>query len=1573
MASNTPATEDPCNSAATDEETIALKKKRSRRVSFADREITSVHIFNRDEDYETPPNTSSAEKRKEISEAEKEVQEFFGNLVDGDDWKDLWPVGGADGDGAVRKSFFRPAESPSPGSSIVGSATSNDDEDNFFGPVSASFIRPGRLSDSAASDDTHDVTMDSTFFSMHYRSLARSESGGELKTATEVEFIPEEKTPSLVTTPPAPGSSMVLTKAKKPTGQHILDVDKASGGRDSNDMSLVGERLHSYDYERLSPGLEALLAEGKKGLLDVSVSESLESMSLKRLVSTIDESGSCHVHKRNDGDEEPGNVDKLGITAAAVSPARIGLDEANGIAMLNLADRVNPDCSSNRNEDPGANMSTNDHNQTMNQPNKLQNPKHMDKVHQNSTETGVVADTRLPCLGDGTPSDIYRDIRQTDLSRQPESPQPSVEDWQQQNQHSPKDGRTYGVVQNSDKSHQSPAFGSMSSLFAKQQLILSNTIKSGMLLSYVTPSPRQSGSFLSKEYIKRDGIVSSINKSGSDFKIFEPSPLASSLKDAIEKSKLKLSKFRSPASALNNAAEDSNKNVNGKLMHVPIVNLENHLSSVDLENNELERATCMGGDIIGTPRNCGSVSKTEVATGLAGNEEPTISVSPPAIPNGTVAKQITEECSPSQFTGSQKEDRYRTLIAANGMGGTLVIPSPQYAAVEVNLEDRNGVATTNASNKFVSSPVKRLDQKMSSLMDYQDSLTDLKQKLLYTEPVDIGSVLDRNSIDRSSHIHYSVVAENPVSCSGALSSIPVSKINHFEDGCQVKQIDRTESYIPKVQHVLKTSVNSLTHLREGNKVNFLSGSRNVVYSTDPAHFEAVPHMKIRSKTYPCGSASCINERWLKSPLMNELTQGPIRKDLSQCPSDKDPCIASHIKFHPLRFPNSNCNSDGNDVSALPLRNPQDGSPAPDIRVFSNRKRRIGEVVLGDADHADEIRRIRKSSSNQGGQGPDVDFTLEHSRGSGHAKELVRGGTVLRRWSDQDLVFLLAFSAVLASATFLHTKSNFAIKWKELYFSVFPITPIKAVVMHAATCYLMISLKFSADTKELLSPSIDKLNIRKIDVLQGILDHLQKAKRFQMICSQIQSQEMRDPSGKVREKRVDEARLLLCKLAYEKARLQLTSIKHEKLQKILQQLSSAIQNSQILKSTSFSNPSVPSEREVPRVEVSGEMVVAMGHEVEALEREIKSLAKSFHSYCKLKGEPCSSETIVLVNDHLKKRTSCRFIHEHLQLWVVEDLGNSIGQLNIVLSYRGLICQRFTIGACPVPSISISNELNETNIEKTFPSINACTAFAYVLNSEFAKEFVGNKNLSLATQITSSRLHNMLDVVEEVQLAQIGIRNLVQATFHSLSDERLGLHLSFINFNSFRRVMVTLDVTCLKRGVYPSELVPIELQASVAGAHKSLPEPLSAKINVAVQSLRVGYSRIIRLCKCVSQVVETRAMKPLVSETRAMLLAKAVDISLCWPAMYEGLRVIGRRHPWSWDDVLFLFIADRKKKLCIQLLDLKIEISSMDHIVCGLQLKEPFEQKNTVWIDKDGARRGTLLWARFSASTNTLRIL
>lgn len=185
------------------------------------------------------------------------------------------------------------------------------------------------MSDSAASDDNHDVTMDSTAFSMHYRSLAMSESGIDLKTPTGGKLFFEEKTP----TTSNKGSSMVFTLGKRLIPKSTLPSTEASANQSSNDMSLVGENPNKYDYEKLSPGLDALLAESRENLLSVSISDDITSVSPKRNAGQVSSSvdhGNDLVNLSDSVRKGSVWIDSNSVMNGDQSDARIDFGDRNG-------------------------------------------------------------------------------------------------------------------------------------------------------------------------------------------------------------------------------------------------------------------------------------------------------------------------------------------------------------------------------------------------------------------------------------------------------------------------------------------------------------------------------------------------------------------------------------------------------------------------------------------------------------------------------------------------------------------------------------------------------------------------------------------------------------------------------------------------------------------------------------------------------------------------------------------------------------------------------------------------------------------------------------------------------------------------------------------------------------------------------------------------------------------------------------------------------------------------------------------------------------------------------------------
>jgi len=114
------------NAQSEDETTVALKKKRLRRVSFADNEITSVHVFRRDDDSSSSPSEAPSDPsivgffRDLASDSEdddKEQPQLHEEAEDGNSF--LRPIGSPytggsstadEGDGALRLFPFSSAK-----------------------------------------------------------------------------------------------------------------------------------------------------------------------------------------------------------------------------------------------------------------------------------------------------------------------------------------------------------------------------------------------------------------------------------------------------------------------------------------------------------------------------------------------------------------------------------------------------------------------------------------------------------------------------------------------------------------------------------------------------------------------------------------------------------------------------------------------------------------------------------------------------------------------------------------------------------------------------------------------------------------------------------------------------------------------------------------------------------------------------------------------------------------------------------------------------------------------------------------------------------------------------------------------------------------------------------------------------------------------------------------------------------------------------------------------------------------------------------------------------------------------
>ncbi|KAH1108401.1 hypothetical protein J1N35_012169 [Gossypium stocksii] len=1277
MASKFPD-EPPSNTQETDEETIAFRKKLSRRVSFAECEITSVHIFNRDDDYESPQHSTPTP----ASERGKEVLGLFRDLIDSDD---------DDNDNdvlSVEKSFLRPMESPSPGgSSTFGSAISND-EDNFFGPVSVNFIQPGRLSDSAASDDNHDITMDSITFSMHFRSIADSESG-ELNTLTTtgVCLPSEEKTPCQATMLSDPKSFMVLTKAKKVKSPSPVPISKFSGGEEYNGMSLVGESMRRYDYGKLSPTLEALLAEGSKELNAIPAFDSTTPKSSSEVALSYGHKNDCTElsYYRN---QELCNMNNHDMSGKGISFAQDKMIESTGDSATTLTDQTMCDCSLNPKDGSVAENFVDHQIQTPNQLNK-------------------------------------------------------------------------------EEMHRSPLAGSIHSLSAKRQQLLLDTTNSPRHALFVTPSPKQSGSFLCQGSIKQGGSVPSILKSNIKLKILECTPLASAFNDGILKSKIRLSdslSSRASACSFSKIMEPS-EDFQCQQVTAPAINLKEQLSGVGLKQGEID------GPV--TPKNISYLSQDGGTTELL-------------------------------------EDKEHYENYAERMGITTAFNSlPMGITLEIGKDNRN----LDTAYKLVSPLVNRSKEKLCSSTEHHSSLSGNLKPHDQDNSIIIVSREEPNSLETVPSSNYlTATAENRTQ-----SSLPLIKANHLTGTSIVKKLNEGES---NGLDMLNASENS-RNFPEGFTLKLQSRSpeKNIETAIEITQFSGSfiqEQIKVSSYASPDAPRSKNDQLPLKSPFRKKQTQSPTSKEPSCSPYRKE--MHRGLCGDNMQLPvakdvlSLRCHSTIQTIDNHIQRSVQDPSPDQDTQNSSKRKR-ISEVVLADMHPTDKNKCIQQSPNFREIGEKNMEHMLEYSNGSNIGNKGIEGGKTLMNMTD-------------------------------------------------------ISSKLSADTKQLLSPSFDKLNIKVINMLEDILLHQQKVNKLEMLCSEIQSKlgSAYGQSCSIQYKSVAETRLLLYRLIYEKAKLQLMQVKRERLLNQVQLLRTGVRESQMLKLNYVKHPSVSAGRDTQldnntcsvrsgeNLEGTNDKVTTMKHEADALEKKINNLTKSLCPHFKIKGELSCADTIDLLNDHLKKRTCWGYIRQDMQLWEVDVLQNRNGYHNVILNYHEFLSQSLTLDTSPNSSIFVGNKLNDINISKNFPNMDACSAFAFVFNHEYAKKYVGPKSLAQETQRTSSLLRNLLDVIEEVQIARLEIRGLILTSFHSPSAKQLDLQLAFIDFESGVKLIMSLDLTCLNCGVYPSEILPHHLQTSTTRTD-DLHCPLSIEIKAAISNLRAGYSRIIRLCRCVTQVLQS----------------------------------------------------------------------------------------------------------------------
>jgi hypothetical protein len=394
------------------------------------------------------------------------------------------------------------------------------------------------------------------------------------------------------------------------------------------------------------------------------------------------------------------------------------------------------------------------------------------------------------------------------------------------------------INQKSGERYRSFLEESISLLSSKQQQSFVNTPNSAKHMGIVTPSSKLPGFFSSKESIRHGESLSSIQKSISKFKIPEPSPSSSTLKEGIEKLKRRLSNYSSMPSSFSTVLAGNSKDPQEGHANTHIAHLEEHLCTADLKNEE-KNLINIDGDGIETPKNIGKLSQNEVILGLAKDGE-----SPNHMSLGLVSKDkkpLTATGSPSQFTLSGSKLVQNFSMSENPTEGTLVTSGTDSSSVEITLDYRINKKVAGMPDNFVSSPVKRLGQDLSACMEYQDSVSrDLKQLGQYNKLFS-GSGQGGDSIQHvNGDSHSGLVADkldSLLSEMRAESDASFLRTNHVKEFGKVERV--LDNNIGPLCNESEKFINIQSPLRDKDTMNFQfeSTDKNLQAGADPRQFK----------------------------------------------------------------------------------------------------------------------------------------------------------------------------------------------------------------------------------------------------------------------------------------------------------------------------------------------------------------------------------------------------------------------------------------------------------------------------------------------------------------------------------------------------------------------------------------------------------------------------------------------------------------------------------------------------------------------------------------------------------------
>ncbi|XP_047084495.1 uncharacterized protein LOC124695710 isoform X2 [Lolium rigidum] len=384
-------------------------------------------------------------------------------------------------------------------------------------------------------------------------------------------------------------------------------------------------------------------------------------------------------------------------------------------------------------------------------------------------------------------------------------------------------------------------------------------------------------------------------------------------------------------------------------------------------------------------------------------------------------------------------------------------------------------------------------------------------------------------------------------------------------------------------------------------------------------------------------------------------------------------------------------------------------------------------------------------------------------------------------------------------------------------------------------------------------SISKLNPQQLDMFGDKLGKIHAARKYKRLAATV----------RIQDSRLAEARCLHDKLLHEKTKLQINSVKLDKLQNKAQLCHVGIQECSYLKSKISqlrrSKAGATQDKGGPlgaATSINAQEVHARIAEkklvLSMVQKKAEKLKSSLEHFCDIKGD--IGEVVRVAEEQLEMRNRRQIISQQASLWTLNDIVKRENKRDVILNYHNLLFQRIILNISDMSTIFVNNSLLGSKIEQAFPNLNASVAFNFVFKPEENQRLSDLRSLQKKSMETSLLLGNLVDVLDEIDDAKGELLNLTSANFSMDSQTgQLIFSLRFMSYKSAKRVAFTIDMTDLSRAVYPAE--PSELPIKVCQAQTTLSQPSVDKLTASIRDLQPGRTMILRLCRMLSRLVNT----------------------------------------------------------------------------------------------------------------------